>query len=79
MRKFISGGTKFYFMEPGEKVPDVHEDRSFVGAYVIWRRKSGKWDVRWKLIGEWEEIADRQFDTENEAFNFAHDHYVNRK
>ncbi|MGC0808993.1 hypothetical protein [Pantoea agglomerans] len=78
MRTFISGATKFYFMDPYEKLPDVYQDRSFVGAYVIWPRNTGKWDVRWKYSGDWEEIAGNQFDTENAAFLCAHAHHVKR-
>lgn len=35
MRTFISGATKFYFMDPYEKLPDVYQDRSFIGALAL--------------------------------------------
>lgn len=78
MRTFTSGGTRFYFMDRGEKLPDIHADRNFTTGYVIWPRSNGKWDVRWKTIGDWQEIAGHQFDTENAAFLCAHEHHVKR-
>lgn len=74
MRTFISGGVYFYFLSPGDKVPAP--DGSFIGAYAIWQREDDKWDVRWCRYGKWVEIASQHFDTENEAFNVAHAHYV---
>jgi|GEM_PF-6039283 len=51
-------------------------DGSFIGAYAIWQREDDKWDVRWCRYGKWVEIASQHFDTENQAFNVAHAHYV---
>lgn len=74
MRTFISGGVNFYFLSPGEKVPEP--DGGFIGAYAIWQREDDKWDVRWcRGSVKWQEITNQYFDTENEAFNFAYDHY----
>ena len=75
MRTFISGGVKFCFMERGEKLGNIHEDKYFTEFYVIWPRNSGKWDVRW-FRGDWKEITDLQYDTENEAFQCAHEHHL---
>lgn len=78
MRVFKSGGARFLFMARGEKLPDKPDD-NYTSSYVIWPRKNGKWDVRWKWSGDWKEIADHQFDTENAAFNHAYDHHAERQ
>lgn len=75
MRTFSTAGYKFYMLDRGERAPDPYSSRDVAGAYLIWPRKSGKWDTRIFHRGQWTEFTDRQFDTENEAFNFAYDHY----
>lgn len=79
MRVYSDRGFKFFFLAKGEKLPDIFSDRSWIGGYVIWQRKSGMWDVRYRLMADWEEITNKQFDTENAAFQFAHEHYLNRR
>lgn len=79
MQIFNDRGFVFYMLERGEKLPKHPQGRDFTGGYVIWPRKSGKWDIRYKFSPEWEPITDRLFDTEEEAFAFAFEHYTNRK
>lgn len=74
MRSFTSGGMAFYMLGEGERLPDVRGNRYGNLGYVIWPR-GDKWDVRRMGLRGWEKIADRLFDTENEAFNFAYDTY----
>lgn len=78
MKVFKAAGSIFLFMALGEKLPSK-PDGSYVSSYVIWPRKNSKWDVRWKWSGDWEEIADHQFDTENAAFNHAYVHNAERQ
>ncbi len=35
-----------------------------------------KWDVRWCMTGKCEEITQQHFQTENEAFDLAHDNFL---
>jgi hypothetical protein len=78
MKVFSCQGFKFYFLQHGEKLPNIYASGNFTGGYVIWPRNSGKWDVRYKFSKDWEEITDKIFDSENEAFQFAYEHYLNR-
>ncbi|WP_241669219.1 hypothetical protein [Pantoea agglomerans] len=75
MRKFSTGGYTFYMLQPGERAPNPLDDTGFCGAYLIWPRKNGQWDLRQFLRGNWQEVSHCQFDTENAAFNFAYEHY----
>lgn len=79
MRTFKDRGFAFYFLELGEALPNIYAKGDFTGGYVIWPREIGKWDIRYKFSPEWERITDRLFDTEQEAFAFAFEHYTNRK
>ena len=54
-------------------------DGRFIGAYAIWQREDEKWDLRWCMTGKCEEITQQHFQTENEAFNFAHDNFLQRE
>jgi len=78
MNIFKTAGSRFLFMALYEKLLDEPDD-GYSSTYVIWPRKNGKWDVRWKWAGDWEEIAPHQFDTENAAFNYAYDHNAERQ
>lgn len=79
MRTIIIFTVKFFMMEPGEKLPDLYANQDFTQGYVIWPRKNGMWDVRWRKLRDWEEISSKQFPTENAAFNAAYDHMVEQQ
>ena len=74
MRTFSMSATNFYFMNRGEKLT-VQQMYSAGTIYVIWPRGE-KWDLRYKRHKGWEEIHNGLFDTENEAFLFAHQHFI---
>ncbi|WP_190286006.1 MULTISPECIES: hypothetical protein [Pantoea] len=75
MRRFSTGGYTFYILQRGERAPDPLADTGFCGAYLIWPRKNGYWDVREFISGQWQEITDVQFDTESAAFSFVYEQY----
>ena len=75
MKRFKSGGMAFYMLEPGELYPDAIADKEYVGAYVVFPYE-GKWLAQNHTRGKWVDITDQRFETENEAFNFAYEHYI---
>ncbi|WNN32982.1 hypothetical protein RIN65_10345 [Pantoea agglomerans] len=78
MRKFLTGGYAFYMLNRGERAPDPLTDKSFCGAYLIWPRKSGFWDVREFKNGSWQEVTKELFDSENAAFNYVYKRYCDK-
>jgi hypothetical protein len=74
MRTFTMSATNFYFMNKGEKLTTDHQFAASA-IYVIWPR-GGKWDLRYKRHNGWEEIHNGLFESENEAFVFAHQHLI---
>ena len=76
MRKFVSGGVVFLFPATGEVVGDVRTNDGSKPGYVIKECDGGQWQAQRFENGVWLDIADKQFETENEAFNIAYDHYL---
>lgn len=62
-------------LDPGEPYPDPHADNQYVGAYAIFPYE-GKWLAQRHEKGHWIDLTEKRFDTENAAFNYAHDHYL---
>lgn len=75
MRKFSTGGYTFYMLNRGERAPNPLDDTGFCGAYLIWQRKNGLWDVRTFKDGIWKEVTKKVFDNENSAFNYVYKKY----
>lgn len=70
----IISGIKFYTLAEGETYPDPHADNQYVGAYAVFPFE-GKWIAqRYHRGGRWTDITARQFDTKNEAFNYAYEY-----
>lgn len=79
MRYFRTGTTTFFFLKEGQRLKwsEVYEAGE---AYAIWPR-GDKWDARfysWDSKG-WKKISNQLFDTDGEAFRFAHEHYLKRQ
>lgn len=74
MRTFTMSATNFYFMNRGEKLT-THQQFAACTIYVIWPR-GDKWDLRYKRHNGWVEIHHGLFESENEAFVFAHQHLI---
>lgn len=74
MKCFKSGGVKFYMLSPGESYPDPFANNEYVGAYVVFFHE-GRWWAQIHELKVWRNLTDQTFDTENEAFNFAYEHY----
>lgn len=77
MKSIVFGGVKFIFLVRGEKLPQAKIGNDYGGSYLIWPRKNGLWDIRWKWP-DWQEITTQQFDDEHAAFQFAHEHHLKR-
>lgn len=75
MKTFISGGVKFYTLEAGDYYPDPNADNQYVGAYAVFLHE-GEWVAQIHEKGHWLDLTPRRFESENEAFNFAYDHYI---
>lgn len=73
--KFTSGAATFYLMQGGERLQKHHIYGDYNQIYVVWPAGE-KWAVRFRWGKGWEEITDSKFSTQNEAFNFAYDHYL---
>lgn len=78
MKRFKTGGMAFYMLAAGEFYPDPYADKDFVGGYVVFPYE-GKWLAQIFTRGKWVDLTDQRFDTENAAFNFAHDHYLSEQ
>lgn len=78
MKKFKSSGIAFYFLEDGEPYPDASADKEYIGAYVVFPFE-GKWLAQRHKKGYWLDITNKRFDTENEAFNYAYEHFLDPK
>lgn len=78
MRTFISGGVKFYSLADGEVYPDPYADNQYVGAYVVFPYE-GKWCVQIHESGKWKDLTPQRFETENIAFNYAYDDYLEKQ
>lgn len=78
MKTFKTGGVKFYMLAAGEPYPDPNADNQYVGAYAIFPYE-GKWLAQIHSKGSWLDLTDQRFDTENSAFNYAHDHYLSEQ
>ncbi|HCD3313104.1 TPA: hypothetical protein ACJIWU_002325 [Enterobacter chengduensis] len=59
-------------LAPGEHYPDPYADKDYQGAYVIFPYE-GKWLTQIFKNGKWIDLTDRRFETENQAFNYAHE------
>ncbi|WP_395303531.1 hypothetical protein [Enterobacter sp. ECC-019] len=53
-------------------------DNQYVGAYAIFPYE-GKWQAQRHEKGRWLDLTDLRSDTENAAFNYAHDHYLSEQ
>lgn len=78
MKIFRSSGVLFYFLEEGGLYPDPTADKEYIGAYITFPY-DGKWIAQRYKNGYWIDITDKRFDTENEAFNFAYDYFLDPK
>ncbi|MCT2388872.1 hypothetical protein [Erwinia pyrifoliae] len=78
MRKFISAATGFFFLNEGEilKSSDLYGNVGHI--YVTWP-DGAIWRVKLWNYTEWESITDDTFLTENAAFNFAYQHFLQAK
>ena len=75
MKCFKYGGMAFYMLEAGENYPDATADKEYIGAYVVFPFK-GHWLAQILTQGNWTDITDQRFDSENAAFNFAYQHHT---
>lgn len=75
MRKFFTSATAFYMLSDGEVLSKSDINFDFNRMYIIWP-KSGLWKVRHKWHRGWEEISMVDFESENDAFNFAYEHFL---
>ncbi|ENK1087419.1 hypothetical protein AB2010_000635 [Citrobacter freundii] len=70
----IVSGIKFYTLAEGEAYPDPNSDDKYFGAYAVFPSE-GKWVAqKYFRTGNWHDITDQRFDTENEAFNFTYEY-----
>lgn len=75
MRKFSMSASTFYFMDRGEKLTETEVYSGGGRQYVIWPR-GDKWDLRYRWGQDWETLHPSLFETENDAFLFAHEHLI---
>jgi len=77
MRRFANGGITFYLLEPGESGPDLNKEYLYIPGYMI-KPVEGGWKALCRAIKErdWHPLSDRLFSSENEAFYFAHEHFL---
>lgn len=75
----VIGGTKFYVLAAGAHYPNPHADNAYVGAYAVFPFE-GKWIAQYhRPPAVWLDLTEQRFETANEAFNFAYEHYVSRR
>lgn len=77
MVTFISGAATFYMMQAGERLQEHHIYGDYNQIYVVWPAGE-EWAIRFRWGKGWEEITDSKFPTQDEAFNFAYDHYLKK-
>lgn len=75
MKKFFVGGTGFYTLKPGEKISQDDYYKADT-VYAIW--PIGDY---WKVMLSdkplvWKDISDSHFPTEDIAFSFAYDYFL---
>ncbi|MDC7868837.1 hypothetical protein [Pantoea ananatis] len=76
MRRFVSGGLTFYLLDPGDTEPNLAKEYLYIPRYLIKPVDNG-----WRALilhtneRDWQQICDRLFVSENEAFNFAYEHF----
>lgn len=77
MRRFANGGITFYLLEPGEIGPDLNKEYLYIPGYMIKPIEDG-WTAFFMSLKErgWQPLSERLFISENEAFNFAHNHFL---
>ena len=75
MRKFITGGTIFFMLGPGERLTTEHVKGDYSRQYVTWP-EGGTWKIRHRYYKGWEVITDAMPTSENEAFNIAYQHFI---
>lgn len=76
MKKFIVGGTIFYMLSDGERMQSKDMNYDCSHHYIIWPNDN-VWRINYRCTKDWEKITDKTFDTENAAFNFAYEHFLN--
>ncbi|MGX9277437.1 hypothetical protein [Pantoea ananatis] len=76
MRRFVSGGLTFYFLDQGDIEPNLGKEYLYIPGYMIKPVDAG-WMALILSCDErlWQPISERLFASENEAFNFAYDHF----
>ncbi len=76
MKTFITSATAFYTFAPGEPFSSDRLNTDINRMYVVWP-EGEVWRVKYRFHRGWEEITVQRFDTENAAFCFAYDHFLN--
>jgi len=77
MRRFANGGITFYLLEPGESGPDLKKEYLCIPGYMI-KPVDGCWKTLRRATNhqDWQPLSDLLFSSENEAFNSAHEHFL---
>jgi len=76
MRRFVSGGLTFYLLDPGDSEPNLKKEYLYIPGYMI-----KPVDAGWMALifcsaeMQWLPISDCLYASENEAFNFAYEHF----
>lgn len=74
MKKFVSAAATFITLSHGERLTDK-DMVDLCQLYVIWP-VDDKWRIRYKWLKGWETIVANDFDTDNEAFSYAYQHFL---
>ena len=75
MRTLASGGIPFVMLDEGELAPSFTPN--LTDARLIYHYE-GRWWIKVMRQGQWVDYSDKNFPTQNEAFNYAYENSLKR-
>jgi len=75
MQTFTSGGIPFVMLDEGELTPPFTP--YLMDARLIYHYE-GRWWIKILRKGKWVDYTDKNFPTQNEAFNYAYETSLKR-